>query len=118
VPVATTFTSNYYLSVHFGKHGEKAGAVSENDYEDKARNFLNTPLQDDPDIEDPCRTNGCVVRYNKRTNEFAIMTPTGKILTYYTPTRACDVDLSVYPVDQTHNFPTNYDYFVHESQKQ
>lgn len=69
------------LQAHFSKHGYQFGSISEEEYLEAARKLLDAPTSDN--ILEKTRETGDVERYNPRTHEFAVMTKTGRIRTYF-----------------------------------
>ena len=69
------------LQAHFLKHGYQFGEISESNYLEDARNLLNAPAGND--ILEKVRANGDVEHYRPGTHEFAVMTKTGRIRTYF-----------------------------------
>ncbi len=71
------------LKGHFGDHGKEVGASNANYYAAKAVHFANAVNKKD------CITkkdkHGTTYKYNKKTNEFAIITKKGVVITYYKP---------------------------------
>lgn len=72
------------LQDHFERHGAQVGATSVEEYAAKAVKFANNVDRKN------CITmkawNGTTYKYNKKTNEFAIITKKGIVITYYKPT--------------------------------
>ncbi|MEU0150263.1 polymorphic toxin-type HINT domain-containing protein [Streptomyces sp. NPDC006288] len=82
---------------HWGKHkGDYPHLKNAKQYVEDAQRFMRSQ---DPWIQTKVRGNGDVVRYNRATENFGIMTPSGEIRTYYKP------DPNV------HGYRTNQDYF-------
>ncbi len=69
------------LQAHFAKHGYQFGAISEEDYLEAARKLLDAPVGND--LLEKVRPNGDVEHYKPSTNEFSVMTRTGRIRTYF-----------------------------------
>src|ERR1035437_4840576 len=96
---------------HFGEHsanGEAFGATDADDYERRASKFLCEPV--------PPRVLACTrktrsggvgdrLRYDPQTREFGIVTPNGRIRTYYEPKPNSKVP------GVGHRLLTNEDYF-------
>ncbi|HUN45611.1 MAG TPA: hypothetical protein VMU85_03780 [Stellaceae bacterium] len=92
------FADQGRLNDHFAKHGSDFGATSAGEYERQADSFLTGPRG--PDTLEKIRTsNGDIVRFNPKTDEFGVISREGKIRTYY---RADPAE---------HGYPTNLDYF-------
>ena len=75
------FANEDLLTEHFLDHGTDFGAKSEADYEAQAGQFLTA--QGNPDIQEKMNYERNIVRFNPKTNEFAILSPSGLIRTYY-----------------------------------
>lgn len=116
MPTATKFAARTLLRDHFVKHGSEIGATDRDDYETKAVAFLNKSIEPNGSIEQQTQISGEVVRYDKTTNEFAIMAPDGIIVTYYLPMMRSRRPAG-YPINKTHTEPSNYDYFLRECRK-
>lgn len=116
MPESTTFANTTTRDEHHVSHGLEVGSTTSEDYEEKARSLLNASLVDSPDIEEGIRPNGQILRYNKISNEFAAMYPTGTIKTYFKPMRRCDAPPG-YPTRNTHGAASNYDYFLRECRR-
>ncbi len=71
------------LNDHFARHGADFNAKTVSEYQAMAKNFIAGPLG--PNTLEKYRADGDLVRYNTLTQEFAIMSPTGTIRTYYKP---------------------------------
>jgi hypothetical protein len=97
------FASVALRTSHFVKHGAKFGSKTAAAYERAASSFLAGKPR--PGVMQGIRSNGDVVRYNPKTNEFAIKTKDGTIRTYFKP------DPSV------HKQKTNLDYYRQEVAK-
>ena len=69
------------LEVHFLKHGYQFGAITEEDYLQQARELLNAPVT--ADVQEKIRSNGDIERFRSSTGEFAVMTKSGRIRTYF-----------------------------------
>jgi pyocin large subunit-like protein len=69
------------LEAHYRKHGEQLGAITIDRYLDQARDLLDTPAGND--ILEKVRPNGDILHYRVSTGEFAVMTPRGRIRTYF-----------------------------------
>ena len=91
------FANQDLLNDHFLDHGSDFGARSETDYEMQAGNFLTD--RSNLDILERSNYSGDLIRFNPRTNEFGILSPSGQIRTCYILERA------------NQKFPSNMDYF-------
>jgi pyocin large subunit-like protein len=69
------------LQAHFLKHSHEFGAITEADYLEAAQKLLNEAPG--PDLLEKRRSNGDVLRYRPSSREFAVMTDTGRIRTYF-----------------------------------
>lgn len=111
MPNVTGFRTPTLLTIHFGWHGATVGATDEQDYEQKAKAFLEADITNTTILEHT-RSRGDVVRYNPTTEEFAIASATGHIRTYYIP-----IPQLLAPTGTnsriTHTHQTNYDYYLY-----
>ncbi len=122
MPVATKFATSGLLTEHYREHKEDFSAISEQDYEEKARDFLNAPFGASTTIEEKQRKRKGIlvnewVRYDKSTNEFAIVKADGTICTYFRPMMS-SLAPSGTPRNKMHKKPSNYAYFLAECEKQ
>jgi pyocin large subunit-like protein len=69
------------LEAHYQKHGQQFGAITMDQYLDQARNLLNASVGND--VLEKIRPNGDILHYRISTGEFAVMTPRGRIRTYF-----------------------------------
>lgn len=74
------FGSKAKLKTHVKKHGSEVGAKSDAEYEKKAVNFLKQPCGGD--IDGYSTADGKVVRFNRKTTEYAAGYPGGSVTTY------------------------------------
>ncbi|MER6684966.1 polymorphic toxin-type HINT domain-containing protein [Streptomyces olivaceoviridis] len=82
---------------HWKKHkGDYPHLQNAKQYVEEAQRFMRSQ---DPWIQTKVRANGDIVRYNRVTEDFGIMTPDGSIRTYYKPD------------PRVHGYATNQDYF-------
>jgi filamentous hemagglutinin len=117
VPVANDFANKSRLRSHFYEHRHEFGATSIEDYLAKAKAFLTQDITDNPDILECVRNNGTeIVRFNQRTNEFAVVTATGTIKTYFKPQPARTAPPGT-PLRKKHRFHDNLSYYRNECQK-
>jgi pyocin large subunit-like protein len=70
-----------HLREHFLKHGYQFGAITEEEYEEDARKLLNTAPG--ADVLEKTQRDGDIAHYRPSTQEFAVMTPGGRIRTYF-----------------------------------
>jgi len=69
------------LEAHYLKHGYQFGNITQEQYLENARDLLNTPAG--ADVLEKTRSNGDILRYRVSTGEFAVMSSTGRIRTYF-----------------------------------
>ena len=69
------------LEAHYQKHGAQFGSITIGQYLGQARNLLNAPAGQD--VLEKIRPNRDVLHYRVSTGEFAVMTPRGRIRTYF-----------------------------------
>ncbi|MBF0504599.1 MAG: hypothetical protein HQL14_05800 [Candidatus Omnitrophica bacterium] len=69
------------LEAHYQKHGGQFGAITIDQYLDQARRLLDAPAGND--VAKKIRPNGDILHYRISTGEFAVMTPRGRIRTYF-----------------------------------
>jgi uncharacterized protein RhaS with RHS repeats len=100
---ALKFASAALRTNHFIKHGAKFGSKTAAAYERSASSFL--AGKPPSGVMQGIRSNGDVVRYNPKTNEFAVKTKNGDIRTYFKPDPAI------------HKQKTNLDYYRQEVSK-
>ena len=92
-----SFANPNKLTAHFTKHKSEFGFTNEGQYLAAANNFIDT--EGSAGVLSKVRMDGNTVIYNPTTNEFAVVSPSGTILTYFMP------DPSV------HGYSTNMDYY-------
>lgn len=71
------------LQDHFNRHGSQMGCHNKDAYEAHAVKFANTV--DRKNCVSFIDKNNSTYKYNKKTNEFAIITKDGFVVTYYSP---------------------------------
>lgn len=118
MPVATNFASAVLLTSHYTRHKGDFSVSIETEYENKARAFLNTSLTSNSNIEEKQRKRRGIlvdewVRYDKSTNEFAIVQKDGTICTYFKPMMFNTAPPGT-PRDKMHKRASNYQYFLDE----
>ncbi len=91
------FSNSNSLSDHFNKHGAEFGYTNESEYLKGAQDFIGT--KGNEGVLSKVRANGDTVIYNPNTNEFAVVTKDGTIVTYFKP------DTTI------HGYETNLDYY-------
>ena len=69
------------LEAHYQKHGYQFGDITPEQYLAGARELLNAPAG--KDILEKIRPEGDILHYRVSTGEFAIMTPHGRIRTFF-----------------------------------
>ena len=69
------------LEAHYLKHGYQFGNITQEEYLENARAFLNTAPGDD--VLEKTSSNGDVLHYRVSTGEFAVMSSRGRIRTYF-----------------------------------
>lgn len=69
------------LGAHYLKHGDQLGYNSQEQYVQGARALLNAPPG--KDVLEKIRPNGDVMHYRASSGEFAVMTKSGRIRTYF-----------------------------------
>ena len=69
------------LEAHYQKHGGQFGVITIDQYLDQARDLLDAPAGND--VLEKIRPNGDILHYRVSTGEFAVMTPRGRIRTYF-----------------------------------
>src|SRR5947209_1449339 len=85
MPRSYRFRSEDELFRHFDNHGSECAAADMDEYERKARAFLNRPI-DDVAVLECVRQDGMTQRYDTRTNEFILLAEDGPfIVTYFRP---------------------------------
>jgi pyocin large subunit-like protein len=77
---ATSFAPGQ-LQAHYLKHGHQFGSITEEDYLINAQKLLNAPVNSD--LLEKTQKDGDIARYKPSTREFAVMTPSGRIRTYF-----------------------------------
>ena len=80
------------LAKHFRDHGKQMGADTKESYASHAVKFANTV--DRENCVSFIDSKGSTYKYNKVTNEFAIITKKGYVVTYYKPEDGYDYYLS------------------------
>jgi hypothetical protein len=97
------FGSRLLRSEHFIKHGAEFASKSASQYERAASRFMSgRPARG---TMEAVRKNGDIIRYNPKTEEFAVMRKDGTIRTYFKPD------------PKIHGLKTNEDYFRREVAK-
>ena len=69
------------LEAHYQKHGDQFGGITREQYLAKARELLNAAVGND--ILEKTRPNGDVMHFCVSSGEFAVMTPHGRIRTFF-----------------------------------
>ncbi|MCR5800458.1 MAG: hypothetical protein K6G69_10320 [Lachnospiraceae bacterium] len=76
--------NKYTLQDHYDRHGAQVGASSKESYEAHAVKFANTVNR--KDCVSFIDGKGSTYKYNRVTNEFAVITKKGIVITYFKPT--------------------------------
>ena len=84
---AKDFNKNTLVK-HFKEHGAQMGTDSKESYASHAVKFANTVDRDN--CVSFIDKHGSTYKYNKKTNEFAIITSKGYVVTYYKPADGYD----------------------------
>ncbi|MGC1376938.1 MAG: hypothetical protein WA821_11965 [Anaerolineales bacterium] len=113
MPVVVGFLSDVELSEHFDDHRLEVGAATKEIYFEMAKALLETDPAKNLDVLGCIRCNGDIIRFNRITNEFAIMTASGIIRTYFKPQPRITAPAGT-PRRKTHSYPSNTDYFWNE----
>jgi pyocin large subunit-like protein len=95
---------SYERSIHFAKHGADFPVPGEVEYELAAERFLLSPVRSG--LLECKRNGGDLLRYDTASEEFAVMSRSGVIRTYYKP-----VPCVVRAVPFCHGEPDNVHYF-------
>jgi hypothetical protein len=110
-PSTLGFVDDKERSTHFGDHRWDFSASNKHEYEAEADKFLKGALS--PDLFEHVRTiSRDRIRYNRVTEEFAVVRSDGYIKTYYKP-RPCWTIPAPPPGTvkrKCHHFYTNWDY--------
>jgi pyocin large subunit-like protein len=83
VPAVIGFSTEYLLNRHFHDHGNDFGVISKEQYLARAKEFLEVDILQNPNILQCAKRNGDIIRFNRITNEFAVMSSIGIIKTYF-----------------------------------
>jgi len=84
MPYTSGFRTRERLENHFDFHGDEFGAADEEDYERMADTFAGGPSAETT-LECVRVLDGAVVRWDRVTQEFAIVSADGFIQTYFKP---------------------------------
>jgi hypothetical protein len=85
-PLGLGFGSESQLAKHFAEHAlEWGNELTKAQYLAGARNLLTSPATGS--IREFVREGGDILRYNVETNEFAVMSSSGVVRTYFRPTQ-------------------------------
>jgi pyocin large subunit-like protein len=115
VPQANGFVSSTSLMEHFYTHGAELGASDEHEYVQMAIEFLEGPIEW-TETQECTRSDGDIIRFDPTTDLFAVVRPNGTIRTLFKPMPFHLAPIG-YPVDQTHSFASNEEYFLAECGK-
>ena len=92
-----SFANEFKLQRHFKDHGSYFGAKNIAEYVKQADRFLTGPLRST--TLQKIRSNGDIIRYDTKTQEFGVITKDDVIRSYYKPD------------PKIHHYPSNKDYF-------
>ena len=106
MPFTRGFIDHTQALDHFSKHGSEFGAITFAQYVSLADSFLGSPK--DAEVLEGVRSDGSIVRYNPRTNEFGVMTSDKTIKTYFI------LNLNARAKAK---YPTNTDYFMEQCRR-
>ena len=81
------FRSQSLYDSHYEKHGHEFGNITKEEYLQKANDLINS---DSPDILTKYEDDGDFMYFNKKTDEFLVLSPDGYIRTYFIPTDGID----------------------------
>lgn len=104
MPYTTGFKNNASLNHHYAKHKGEFGLISIAEYASMADEFIGAPLGEG--TLECVRVGGDILRYNPKTEEYAVMSKNQEILTYFIPV----------PLIK-HRFATNEEYFRDECKR-
>ncbi len=77
------FESDEATRIHFEKHQNEFGNITEDDYVDLANNLANAQVSED--VEQLTRSDGSVSKYRISSNDFVVVTKEGNIRTFFKP---------------------------------
>lgn len=98
------------LRQHFEDHGDDFGANTAQEYEAMADAFMARMPVVTP-LHECVRNNGMICRYDTSTQEYAVKSSWGYIMTYFKPKPRRLMTLGA-QMKFYHDYPTNWDYFV------
>ena len=75
------------LDKKYSKHQKEFGNISKHQYKNRAMELYKG---NNKDILSHTRSNGDVIKYNKKTNEFISISKSGKVRTFFKPTRGAE----------------------------
>lgn len=97
------------LEEHFDKHGQDFDAATPEEYERFADAFIGRqPVV--PPLHECFRSNGVRCIYDTQTEEYAVVDPSGIVVTYFRPFAAGRLPENQRP-DGSHGYQTNWQYF-------
>ena len=102
------------LAIHHAKHGAQFPGITATDYENLADRFLGRPPT--ASMLECRRKKGDMLRYDKTTEEFGVLSPAGIIRTYFKPVPCVSLPLPLRT--NCHGHPTNVDYFREECKRE
>lgn len=98
-------------AIHFAKHRADFNTLNEIEYENLADGFMSGAVH--ADLLECVRTRGDVVRYNRATDEFGVLSSSGMIRTYFKAKPCASLPPSA-PKIGCHGFASNLQYFKSE----
>ena len=111
VPYTRGFSGKRVLVRHFALHGAEFNAADEDDYESMTDAYIGGLKS--ADLLECTRSSGQLVRFNQKSQEFAVMAADKVILTYV-KARPCATIPSYEPKVNCHNEKDNLTYFKKE----
>ena len=86
------------------------------EYEERADSLFSNPKPDE--VLECCRPDGDIIRFNKTTDEYAVIRPDRVIRTYYIPIPCRNLAPANRRPGNCHREPTNLEYFRRKLQTQ
>ncbi|MGA2251883.1 hypothetical protein [Terracidiphilus sp.] len=109
IPKTKGFVDAHELSTHFGDHGSDFSAPDASNYEAQADEFLSKPKS--ADMMECFRSKGDMVRFDKITLEYGVISKDGIIRTYYKPKKCSDLPSGERRV-RCHRLSTHLEYAI------
>lgn len=116
MPRAFGFLNDSRWTEHFDEHRSEFGVTTKDEYLARAKAFLEADLNKNPNIQECTRSNNDIMRLDVSTDEFAIVSPSGIIKTYFKPQPRATAPPGT-PLHKTHGHPDNLSYFRSECGK-